>query len=115
MSTDLTSMTKAQLIEIINELNTQFEAAKTAKKWDGSGQKSALLLALAEGPASILDLANKLNISTKNVSSLICYLKKAGWSFIVNEEGQRVVTKHNGIAIEAGYIKTYCQRSEEAA
>lgn len=106
------SMTKSQLVEVISDLTNQIEQLKSSKKRDGSGQKSLLLMTLASGPMSILDIANAMNISAKNVSSLICYLKKAGWSFIVNEEGQRVVTKHNGEPVDADYIRKYCQAAE---
>lgn len=99
-------MTKSQLIDHINNLNDQIVNLKKSRQRSGS-RKFEVLEILSHGPMSILDIANQLGITSKNVSSLLCYLKKDGFGLIVNEEGQRVLTKHNGEDINEEYIKNY--------
>ena len=43
------------------------------------GRKEDVLEILRKGPASILEIAEKLNIQSKNVSSQLSYLRKDGW------------------------------------
>ena len=70
----LNEMTQAQLIEVIIEL----QQTKTKK----SHRKYAVLELLQTGPMTILDIANEMTkryeteISTKNVSSLLTYLRQ---------------------------------------
>lgn len=45
----------------------------------GLGRKTEVLDILRQGPASILEIANMLNTSTKNVSSQLSYLRKDGY------------------------------------
>ena len=65
---ELNEMTQAELIDIIVEL----QQAKTKK----SNKKYAVLEILKHGPKEILEIANELDISTKNVSSLLTYLRQ---------------------------------------
>ena len=70
----LNEMSQAELIEIILEM----QQAKPKK----SHRKYAVLELLQNGPMTILDIANEMTkryeteISTKNVSSLLTYLRQ---------------------------------------
>lgn len=69
----LDTYNKAQLIEIINHLHARATAPRSNKKFDALDQ-------LRNNEAmGIADIANALNISSKNVSSLLTYLRKDGY------------------------------------
>jgi predicted transcriptional regulator len=99
-------MTKAQLISHIHQLEEKIDQLVKSRQRSGS-RKFEVLELLSQGPISILDIANRLNISSKNVSSLLCYLKKDKWGLIVNEEGQRMLTKHEGKDVDKAYVRNY--------
>jgi len=106
------SLTKAQLIEALENAekeNLQLQASRKR----GSGRKLGLLEVLAEGPAKILDIANKMNVSTKNVSSLKCYLRKDGWGLINDEEGRTQITKFKGEVVTKDFIQKYITKERE--
>lgn len=96
-------MTKAQLAEMVEKLEAENLALKASRK-RGSGRKLELLEVLAEGPASILDISNRMGVSTKNVSSLKCYLRKDGWGLINDEEGLTKITKFKGDVVDRQFI-----------
>ena len=78
---ELKGMTKNDLVEII----------MTQQK-SGSGRKEEVLKVLQEqGPISILGIAELLNISTKNVSSQLTYLRKAGHSIATKSDGRKFI------------------------
>ena len=69
----LDTYNKAQLIEIINHLHARATAPRSNKKFDVLDQlRNNEALAIA-------DIAGNLNISAKNVSSLLTYLRKDGY------------------------------------
>ena len=99
-------MSKAQLVEELEKRETEILQLKASRK-RGSGRKLELLEVLAKGPASILDISNLMGVSTKNVSSLKCYLRKDGWGLINDEEGLTKVTKFKGEMVDAEFIAEY--------
>lgn len=82
---NLATLSKEELIAIIMEL-TAVKAQKSHKKFDA-------LAILKEGPATILEIANKMNISTKNVSSLLTYLRRDGITIYTDNVGRKFIPK----------------------
>ena len=105
-------MSKSQLVEALEKMEKENLALKASRK-RGSGRKLELLAVLAEGPASILDISNRMGVSTKNVSSLKCYLRKDGWGLINDEEGLTKVTKFKGEAVDHDFIMAYIAKERE--
>lgn len=71
----------AHLTVAVQMLNTQPER--------GPGRKDDVLAMLQQGPAEIIDIANALNISTKNVSSQLSYLRKDGYIIHTDEKSRK--------------------------
>jgi len=92
MKTD--KMTKEELIrelesqeQIILDLQTKLENSK-----NNENRKSQVLELLRTNESlSILDIAQKLNISTKNVSSQLTYLRTDGYQIFTNPVGRKVL------------------------
>jgi predicted transcriptional regulator len=110
--TKLDGMNKAELIEMISNLEKENLQLKASRK-RGSGRKLELLKVLAEGPAKIIDIAEQMGISTKNVSSLKCYLRKDGWGLINDEEGRTKITKFKGDKVDKDFILSYVAKERE--
>ena len=73
--------------QIILDLQVQLENARNS-----SGRKSQVLELLREFDAiSILDIAKKLSISTKNVSSQLTYLRTDGYKIFTDNHGKKVL------------------------
>lgn len=83
----------AYLEAAVRELNTQPER--------GPGRKDDVLVMLQQGPASILDIANALNISTKNVSSQLSYLRKDGYIIHTDEKSRKYLAAAEPVKVEA--------------
>ena len=91
---DYDKMTKEQLIEelenqegIILDLQIKLENSR-----NGEGRKSQILeLLRSQGSLSILEIANKLDISTKNVSSQLTYLRTDGYPIFTDPNGRKVL------------------------
>ena len=85
-------MSKDELIKSLEELvmdQTQI-IAELQKKLETSkhGRKSQVLDVLREfSPISIMNIAQKLNISTKNVSSQLTYLRSDGYMIFTDNNG----------------------------
>ena len=80
MSANYEGMTKAELIEML----------KTSQS--GQGRKQQVLKALKDGVDTIDAIAEKLNISAKNVSSQLTYLRQDGHKILsVSAGGQSVL------------------------
>lgn len=106
-------MTKQDLMELVERQQNEIMALKASRK-RGSGRKLELLEVMAEhGSGKILDIANLMKVSSKNVSSLKCYLKKDGWGIINNEDGEMQITKHKGEMVDADYIRSYVAKERE--
>ena len=88
------NMTKTELIkrnenleQIILDLQVQLENSRNS-----SGRKSQVLELLKENSSiSILDISKKLSISTKNVSSLLTYLRTDGYKIFTDNHGKKVL------------------------
>lgn len=73
---DYSKMTKEELINIIKGLEEQIAKMKNSKDL---GRKGEVLAMLQTGRFTIAELSAALNISDKNVSSQLSYLRKDGW------------------------------------
>lgn len=101
-----------EMVEELKRLESENLQLKASRK-RGSGRKLELLEVLAEGPAKIIDIAAQMNVSTKNVSSLKCYLRKDGWGIINNEEGETQLTKFKGKKIDSKFIKEFIENERK--
>lgn len=86
---DIAGMNKtdlaAHLTAAVQILNTQPER--------GPGRKDDVLAMLQKGPAAILEIANALDISTKNVSSQLSYLRKDGYVLHTDEKSRKYLAQ----------------------
>lgn len=83
-------MNKKELIETLSQAISMLNERKEQR----SNKKFVVLEILKRGhPISILDISNELNISTKNVSSLLCYLRKDGVTIHTNEKGEKYIVE----------------------
>lgn len=83
---DYTKMTKEELINKINELEAQIEKMTKSKE---VGRKGEVLEILQTGRFTIKELSVQLNISDKNVSSQLSYLRKDGWLIGTDSKGRK--------------------------
>ena len=83
-------MNKKELIKTLSQAISMLNERKEQR----SNKKFVVLEILKRGhPVSILDISNELNISTKNVSSLLCYLRKDGINIHTNEKGEKYIVE----------------------
>ena len=81
-------MNKKELIKTLSQAISMLNERKEQR----SNKKFVVLEILKRGhPISILDISNELEISTKNVSSLLCYLRKDGIVIHTNEKGEKYI------------------------
>lgn len=83
-------MTKENLIDTINErdsLITELHEQLILNKNRTSKRKQEVLDLLKKNPISIYDMSVELDITNKNVSSQLCYLKKDGYLICTNSSG----------------------------
>lgn len=86
----MSKMNKGKLIECLTEAIAQLNARKVQK----SNKKYLVLDILKRGtPISILDISNELEISTKNVSSLLSYLRKDGVTIHTDDKGCKYIVE----------------------
>ena len=81
-------MTKKELIE---QLTTAIALLNERKEQKSNKKYLVLEILKRNSPISILDISNELEISTKNVSSLLCYLRKDGIVIHTNEKGEKYI------------------------
>jgi biotin operon repressor len=82
---ELQDMTVEELVGIIMELQER-QVAKS------DGRKEQVLKVLQErGPISIMDIAEAIGISTKNVSSQLTYLRKDGHAIATKSDGRKFI------------------------
>jgi len=87
-------MTKDELLkkveeqeQIILDLQVKLESSK-----NNDGRKTQVLdLLKTNGSMSILEIASQLNISTKNVSSQLTYLRTDGYQIFTDPKGRKVL------------------------
>ena len=83
-------MNKKELIETLSQAISMLNERKEQR----SNKKFLVLEILKRGhPISILDISNELEISTKNVSSILCYLRKDGITIHTNEKGEKYIVR----------------------
>lgn len=87
---DLSKLNKNQIIELLLEAYSKLNERKDQK----SNKKYLVLDILKRGtPISILDISNELEISTKNVSSLLSYLRKDGVTIHTDDKGCKYIVE----------------------
>ena len=64
------------------------------------GRKEDVLEILRKGPASILEIAEKLNIQSKNVSSQLSYLRKEGWVIHTDDKQRKYLAAAEPVIAE---------------
>jgi predicted ArsR family transcriptional regulator len=79
---NLESMTKDELINLILNLN-EVKEQKSHRKYE------VLEILKSKSPISILDISNLMNTSTKNVSSLLTYLRRDGVKIYTDDGGRK--------------------------
>lgn len=80
-------MSKEELIEIIEDLKKQLESKSNGRK------KQVLDLIRSEQPINIIAIAERLNISTKNVSSQLTYLRQEGINICTDTNGKKFIVE----------------------
>lgn len=83
---DYAKLTKEELINLINELNEKIEKMTKSKE---VGRKGEVLEILQTGRRTIKELSAQLNITDKNVSSQLSYLRKDGWLIGTDSKGRK--------------------------
>lgn len=77
---------KQQLVTWLNQAIEELNKRREQK----SNKKFLVLEILKKSaPISILDISNELEISTKNVSSLLTYLRKDGITIHTDDKGRK--------------------------
>ena len=86
---ELNSLVESHLIELINSL---IEENSTLKSNSKHGRKQEVLdILIKYQPISILSISKKLDISTKNVSSLLSYLRSDNINICTNSNGLKFI------------------------
>jgi biotin operon repressor len=89
-------MTKEQLIEIIENQKQIIEDLQNENERlkNKTGRKTEVLELLKNNDSiSITQIAERLNISTKNVSSQLTYLRQDGYNICTNSSGRKFLVK----------------------
>ena len=94
----IASMNKADLAEHLRVAVLALNTKST--RGDGPGRADEVLRVLREGPATVLEIAEKLAISTKNVSSQLCDLRKKGWVVHTDERNRKYLQQTEPRAAE---------------
>jgi biotin operon repressor len=82
-----------EMAEIIENKSAKIlELEELIKSTSKDGRKSQVLDILKEHDSiSIMDIAKKLNISTKNVSSQLTYLRSDGYKIFTDNNGKKLL------------------------
>ena len=86
---DLKSMTKDELVAHIEALEAKLESNKDGRK------AQVLDIIQREGKVLIKDIAAELEITDRNVSSQLSYLRKDGWLFGKDSKGRIYIEKED--------------------
>jgi len=88
----LETMEKEDLLEMINLLQEEIESLKIQLSSRKKGRKQEVYDILkSEGPLNISQIAKKLGITTKNVSSQLTYLKSDGVKIFTDDNGKKFI------------------------
>lgn len=80
-----------ELIQHVKECYVELENLKTKTK---TSRKSEVLELLKTNTSiSIVEIAERLNISTKNVSSQLTYLREEGYNVCTNSQGRKFLVE----------------------
>jgi len=88
------SYSKEELLVLVKEQYEQIVELedKIEKVSNGSGRKSQVLdLLKSNASISIVEIADALNISTKNVSSQLTYLRSDGYKIFTDNNGRKIL------------------------
>ena len=93
-----------ELIELLNERDSLIESLSKNRT---SKRKQEVLELLKKNPISIYDMSVELDITNKNVSSQLCYLKKDGYLICTNSSGCKFLedydyNSNNELYVRAG-------------
>lgn len=91
---NLKKMSKEELIKTIEDQNQVILdlQVRLENSSNGSKRKSQVLELLREhSTISIMDMATKLGISAKNVSSQLTYLRTDGYKIFTDNHGKKVL------------------------
>jgi biotin operon repressor len=89
---ELSVMAEDELRSVINELLKENQELEEQLVIKNHGRKKQVYdLLKAEGPLTIKDLAKKLKISTKNVSSQLTYLRSDGINIFTDNNGKKFI------------------------
>jgi biotin operon repressor len=87
-------MTKEELLEMVANQEAIILDLQLRLENNSNGRKSQVLeLLRSSGSISILQIAKELNISTKNVSSQLTYLRTDGYQIFTDPKGRKVLVE----------------------
>ena len=66
----------------------------------GPSRREEVLALLKDGPHTILEMAEKLGIDSKNVSSQLSYLRKDGWVIHTDENSRKYLAQDTPKVLE---------------
>jgi len=75
------------------ELLSKYEELQARMGQGSEHRREQVLRLLQEGPATLQELADKLNTSTKNISSQLSYLRKDGHPIGTDHLGRKFIVK----------------------
>ena len=103
----LDDLDKDQLLTIIHNMEVDLESneqlildlqVKLESRSSNEGRKQQVLEILkTNGPSTIKDIAQKLGISTKNVSSQLTYLRTDGYQIFTDNNGKKFIFDDHGM------------------
>ena len=99
---DYDKMNKNELIEennnlqqIILDLQKRLESSKS----NDSRKSQVLELLRSNSSISILEMAESLNVSTKNISSQLTYLRTDGYQIFTDPKGRKVLVEEKVVEV----------------
>lgn len=92
----MNEMSKDELCSLVESLQEENAALKEQILIKNHGRKKQVYdLLKAEGPLTIKDIAQKLSISTKNVSSQLTYLRSDNINIFTDNNGKKFIYDEN--------------------
>ena len=93
---DLEKMNKKELVKVVESLQQQVLdlQVQLEKSKNGEGRKSQVLeLLRTNATMSIIEIANEIGISAKNVSSQLTYLRNDGYAIFTDPNGRKLLVE----------------------
>jgi biotin operon repressor len=91
MTNELSSMTKEQLIKLVQQLKDELHSLKTSSSNLKYDRKKQVLEIIQKGPQTISEISKIIGISNANVSSQLSYLRKDGYKIFTDDEGRKFI------------------------